>query len=332
LSYSIVRKICYNFAVPKKPEYPGKNREGQKTWEYKMLLLKTNSLFIVFTFFVGIIFLAISSCCTTFPERTLKKFPYGLKKIVTLKIVTYNVRDIIIVSNHRPERMRAIGKRLCTLDPDLVGFQESFVEEDRNILINELEKGSRLKYHHYYPSCMFGSGLLISSASPIRETSFHQYEDSNPSYKVWEGDYWAGKGVALARIELPNSNGYIDFFNTHTQAGYGNPEYKIVRERQMKELVEFMITSRENIAPAFLAGDMNCEPGEDALEILIKDAPLLRIMKIDSGKDHVFAIKNSNYSIKTLDTIRIDGVIIIDREPIPLSNHSGFMTTVQISP
>jgi len=297
-----------------------------------MLLLKTNSLFIVFTFFVGIIFLTISSCCPTFPERTLKKLPYGLKKIVTLKIVTYNVRDIIIVSNHRPERMRAIGKRLCTLDPDLVGFQESFVEEDRNILINELEKGSRLKYHHYYPSRMFGSGLLISSASPIRETSFHQYEDSNPSYKVWEGDYWAGKGVALARIELQNSNGYIDFFNTHTQAGYGNPEYKIVRERQMKELVKFMITSRENIAPAFLAGDMNCEPGEDALEILIKDAPLLRIMKIDSGKDHVFAIKNSNYSIKTLDTIRIDGVIIIDREPIPLSNHSGFMTTVQISP
>ena len=55
-------------------------------------------------------------------------------------------------------------------------------------------------------------------------------------------------------------------------------------------------------------------------------------MKIDSGNDHVFAIKNSNYSIETLDTIRIDGVIMIDKEPIPLSDHSGFMTTVQISP
>jgi sphingomyelin phosphodiesterase 2 len=179
---------------------------------------------------------------------------------------------------------------------------------------------------------MVGSGLLIASAFPIRETSFHQYEDSNPSYKVWEGDYWAGKGVALARIELPKSNGYVDFFNTHAQAGYGNPEYKIVRERQLIELVKFMNKSRENIAPAFLVGDMNCEPGEDALEIPIKDAHLLRIMKIDSGDDHIFAIKNSNYSIKTLDTIRIDGVIMIDKEPIPLSDHSGFMTTVQISP
>jgi endonuclease/exonuclease/phosphatase family metal-dependent hydrolase len=308
------------------------NREAQNAREYKMLLLKPKPLFIVFTFFIGIITLTISSCWPTFPERTLKKLPYGLKKIVTLKIVTYNIRDIIIVSSHCPERMHAIGKRLCTLDPDLVGFQESFVEEDRKILINELEKGSRLKYHQYYPSRMVGSGLLISSASPIREASFHQYEDSNPGYKVWEGDYWAGKGVALARIELPNSNGYVDFFNTHTQAGYGNPEYKIVRERQMIELVKFMITSRENIAPAFLVGDMNCEPGEDAFELPIKDAHLLRIMKIDSGNDHVFAIKNSNYSIKTLDTIRIDGVIMIDREPIPLSDHSGFMTTVQISP
>ena len=306
--------------------------EPQNTRQYNMLLLKIKPLFIVFTFFVGIISLTINSCCPTFPERTLKKLPYDLKKNVTLKIVTYNVRDIIIVSSHRPERMHAIGKRLCTLDPDLVGFQESFVEEDRNILINELEKGSRLKYHQYYPSRMVGSGLLISSAYPIRETSFHQYEDSNPSYKVWEGDYWAGKGVALARIELPNSNGYVDFFNTHTQAGYGNPEYKIVRERQMIELVKFMNKSRENIAPAFLVGDMNCEPGEDAFELPIKDAHLLRIMKIDSGNDHVFAIKNSNYSIETLDTIRIDGVIMIDREPIPLSDHSGFMTTVQISP
>ena len=264
------------------------NREAQNTRKYKMLLLKSKPLFIVFTFFVGIISLTISSCCPAFPERTLKKLPYGLKRIVTLKIVTYNVRDIMIVSRHRPERMHAIGKRLCTLDPDLVGFQESFVEEDRKILINELEKGSRLKYHQYYPSRLVGSGLLISNASPIRETSFHQYEDSNPSYKVWEGDYWAGKGVALARIELPNSNGYIDFFNTHTQASYGNPEYKIVRERQMMELVKFMITSRENIAPAFLVGDMNCKPGEDALEIPIKDVPLFRIMKIDSDDDHIF--------------------------------------------
>lgn len=297
-----------------------------------MLLLKRKPFFIAFTLFVGIVTLTISSCCTTFPERTLKNLPYCLKKIVTLKIVTYNVRDIMIVSSHRPERMRAIGKRLCTLDPDIVGFQESFIEEDRKILMNELEKGSRLKYHQYYPSRMVGSGLLISSAFPIRETSFHQYEDSNPSYKVWEGDYWAGKGVALARIELPHGNGYVDFFNTHTQAGYGNPEYKIVRKKQAKGLVKFMNESRENIAPAFLVGDMNCGPGEDAFEIAIKDAYLLRIMKIDSGDDHIFAIRNSNYSIKTLDTIRIDGVIIIDKQLIPLSDHSGFVTTVQISP
>ena len=93
-----------------------------------------------------------------------------------------------------------------------------------------------------------------------------------------------------------------------------------------------MNESRENIAPAFLVGDMNCGPGEDAFEIAIKDAYLLRIMKIDSGKNHILAVRNSNYSIRILDTICIDGVIIIDKKPIPLSDHSGFMTTVQITP
>ena len=295
-------------------------------------MLIRKSFFIALSLFIGIATLTISSCWSTFPESRLKKLPNGLKKTVTLKIVTYNISDIMIVSTHRPERMRAIGKKLCTLDPDIVGFQESFIEEDRKILVDELEKGSRLKYHQYYPSRLVGSGLLISSAFPIKETSFHQYEDSNPSYKVWEGDYWAGKGVALARIELPNNNGYFDFFNTHAQAGYGNPEYRIVRKKQMKGLVKFMNESRENIAPAFLVGDMNCGPGEDAFEIAIKDAYLLRIMKIDSGKNHILAVRNSNYSIRILDTICIDGVIIIDKKPIPLSDHSGFMTTVQITP
>ena len=308
------------------------SREAQTLRGYNILLLKPKIFLIVFTLFVGIGTLTLSSSWTTFPERTLNKLPHGLKKSVTLKIITYNVKNIMVVSGHRPERMHAIGKRLCILDPDLVGFQESFVEEARHVLINELEKGSRLKYHQYYPSRMVGSGLLVSSAFPIREASFHQYEDSNPSHKVWEGDYWAGKGVALARIELPKRTGYVDFFNTHTQAGYGEPEYKIVRERQIKRLVKFMNKSRENLAPAFLVGDMNCGPGEDAFELAIKDDHLLRIMKIDSGRDHIFAIKNSHYSIKVLDTIRIDGVIIIDKEPIPLSDHSGYMTTVQISP
>ncbi len=99
----------------------------------------------------------------------------------------------MVVSDYRPERMQAIAEKLCKIDPDIVGFQECFIESDREILITELKRNSRLKYHFYYPSRLVGSGLLISSAFPLIEKSFHQFKASNPAYKVWEGDYWAGK-------------------------------------------------------------------------------------------------------------------------------------------
>jgi len=268
---------------------------------------------------------------TTFPEYTLKALPNDFKKPITLRIMTYNVKDIMIVSHYRSERMHAIALKLCELDPDIVGFQEAFVESDRTILIEELKINSRLKFHFYYPSRLTGSGLLISSAFPIIEKSFHQFKDSNPSYKVWEGDYWAGKGVALARLKLPNNNGHIDFFNTHAQASYGNPEYDIVRKSQMTELAEFMNGSRESTSLAVLAGGMNCGPGGDDFETAVKNASLIRIMKTESLIDHIFAVNNPDYKIDVLDTSTINGYISIDDKSIPFSDHSGYMTTIRIS-
>src|SRR5690606_22364249 len=143
-------------------------------------------------------------------------------------------------------------------DPDIVGFQEAFIARDRAVLQQRLA-GSRLTQFQYYASGSVGSGLFIASAYPIRETWFCRFIDSNPWHKFSEGDWWAGKGVALARIELPV--GMVDFFNTHAQAGYGNPAYDLVREKQMTQLAGFVNDARLRTAPALLVGDMNCRIG-----------------------------------------------------------------------
>src|SRR5690606_4091093 len=127
-----------------------------------------------------------------------------------------------------------IAERLVALDPDIVGFQEAFIAADREVLQAGLA-ASRLQHFQYYASGTVGSGLLIASAFPIREAWFCRFSKSNPWYKFNEGDWWAGKGVALARLELPEGGGFIDFYNTHAQAGYGNPAYKVVRNFQMAE-------------------------------------------------------------------------------------------------
>ena len=70
----------------------------------------------------------MSSCAGTgIPEIALSKLSQGLIKPVTLKIVTFNIHDIYFVSTDRTERMRAIANKLSGLDPDIVGFQESFI-------------------------------------------------------------------------------------------------------------------------------------------------------------------------------------------------------------
>ena len=266
------------------------------------------------------------------PGVTLNRQARGLTKPVSLKIVTFNIQDIYVASTDRAKRMRAIADKLCMLDPDIVGFQESFIKRDRNLLIEKLKKSSRLQYHQYYPSRVVGSGLLISSAFSITETAFLRFKDSNPFYRINEGDWWAGKGVALARVELPDGDGIIDFYNTHAQADYGHSTHRIVRRNQMSELAGFVNESRGGTTPALLVGDMNCRIGADDFEAAVRGANLLRAMNIDSSLDHIFTVKDSRYTFEILDTIRIAEQIDTKKGLIPMSDHYGYMSTILITP
>lgn len=251
---------------------------------------------------------------------------------ITLRIVTFNVQDLFIAGRQRIKRMRAIGDKLAELDPDIVGFQEAFIEKDRQMLIESLSQ-SRLKFHHYFPSGIMGSGLLIASAYPIRETFFHRYAASNPWYKIWEGDWWAGKGVALARLELPGGRSCLDIYNTHTQAGYRNHvyiytnDYNDVRSRQMVEAASFINSTRTGISPAFFVGDMNCGQGSENFEIAVKNANLMRIMTVGSGVDHIFAVRDTRYVFEVMG-----GTAITDYKGLRLSDHSGYMSIIRITP
>ena len=256
--------------------------------------------------------------------------PPPFSKPLTLKVVTFNIQDLGFVSEERPRRMRGIGAVLNILDPDIVGFQESFIEEDRGILINELAT-TRLQHHQYYPSATAGSGLLVSSAFPIKEVYFHRYTVANQFYKLWEGDWWAGKGVSLSRLELPNGS-QIDFYNTHAQAGYGNPDYDIVRKQQMTELAEFVNASQCTTTPTFLVGDMNCRPGDADFEVAVSGAGLVRTMIGESRIDHIFAVQNDRYGFKTVETVPIDQTVKLGEKELELSDHTGWMSTIEIVP
>lgn len=257
--------------------------------------------------------------------------PAPLSKEVTLKIVTFNIQDLLVVARDHVARMKAIGETLTQLDPDIVGIQEGFIEKHRKVLLDALST-SRLKYSQYYPSATVGSGKFILSAYPIVEAFFHRYTVSNPWYKFYEGDWWAGKGVGLARIQLPEGAGFVDFYDTHLQAGYGNPAYVPVREAQMCQLVSFIKKSATGTSPAFLVGDLNCDTDSEAFKIAQNDGGLERLMTMESHIDHILGLRNAKYVFETLVTQPIQRTITVPGGKNTLSDHTGWISTIRIKP
>lgn len=265
-------------------------------------------------------------------KSALLKSPVApLHAPLTLKIATFNIQDTWVVGQNRPERMRAIGTKLSILDPDLVGFQEAFIEKDIAILKEEL-KSSRLQHWQYYPSGAVGSGVLIASVWPIVEVFFHQYTVAGQWWKIYQGDGAAGKGVGLARVQLPDGAGYIDLFNTHAQAGYGNSYYDVVREQQMTEFGQFISGARLPTCPTFAVGDLNARIGEPDYEAAIKNGKLKRLMLKESRIDHILAVDDPAYSYEVLDTEEIAEHFSIRGKELELSDHSGWMSTIRITP
>jgi endonuclease/exonuclease/phosphatase family metal-dependent hydrolase len=276
--------------------------------------------------------LVFDSCSSQELESKEKPSAARLSKPITLKIVTFNVWDSYFFPDHK-RRMIEIGKFLARQDPDLVGIQEAFIEKDRELLLDQL-KDSRLKYWEYFPSGAMGSGLMIISAFPLQETDFHKYSENGKWYKPWQGDWYAGKGAAHARIKLPEDIGHIDFYNTHAVAGYEKQDDLHTEDRvvQMKELAAFIKETSAEAFPAILVGDINCSPGSTEYQALIEQAMLTRLMNIDSGVDHIFGMENPDYRILLIDTREFSHFTSEEDEELRMSDHDSYISRIQIEP
>jgi sphingomyelin phosphodiesterase 2 len=250
--------------------------------------------------------------------------PEPLSEPATLKLVTFNVQNLYFVGRNRPARMRAIGAKLAELDPDIACFQECFVPADRQILIDALG-ATRLRHFEYFQSGTVGSGLLIASAYPIVETYFHRYAATNEWYRLWEGDWWAGKGIALARVQLPQ--GMIDVFNTHAQATYGREANRRVRLQQMRDAAAFIRDARSGTSPAFALGDWNCRAGDPDHDLLVAEAGLTCLMDDVRRIDLIFGVDDARYAYELTD------FVVMDRhDGLRMSDHKGYMSTIRITP
>jgi len=227
--------------------------------------------------------------------------------------------------------MELIGRTLTTLNPDVVGIQEAFIAKDRAVLQEQL-KYSRLQNYAYFDYGIVNSGLMILSAFPILETEFHQFTSKGKWYKIWQGDYWAGKGIAMARLAI--LGGELEFYNTHAQASYHKKgerdEYGDVRMGQMQEICDFLKNKSNSINPAIFVGDFNSTTGMKEYNFLVKEADLQRMLTVATEWDHVFAVRKANWEYTASPTRLLTTAKTENGEEIRLSDHDGYMTTITI--
>ena len=256
----------------------------------------------------------------------------SLRKPVELGIVTFNIQDLYLASQYRRPRMAAIAEILCELKPDIVGLQEAFISADRDLLLRGLA-GCGLTHSHYFAGGVVGSGLLIVSRFPIEETRFRLYSVACPWYRLDQGDWWAGKGVALARIRLPEENGVLDFYDTHLQARYTEGGYLAERKTQLGEMKRFVAKTALEGAPAALVGDFNTMLGSKELSEAFPEKEFRRLMTIPSRIDHICGKEDSRYSYEVMGSREIRKMIPLSNgKSTPLSDHPGYMSRIRIAP
>lgn len=205
---------------------------------------------------------------------------------VTFSILSLNCWGLKYISKHRSSRFKAISAYLKEGLYDFVCLQEVWVKSDYLFLASELVEV--LPHSKYFESGIIGSGLCIFSKVPIRRFFFMPFQANGYYYKVWHGDWFSGKGVALCQVIY---NGLVvNLLTTHTHVETSGSEYVAHRVTQAVCLVDMISLCLERADITILAGDLNSDP----------DGPLFNLLSRLSGLYDAFMTAESHFTHPTL--------------------------------
>ncbi|MEM9069202.1 MAG: endonuclease/exonuclease/phosphatase family protein [Myxococcota bacterium] len=173
----------------------------------------------------------------------------------SIRVVSWNVWGVPIVSPSIDARMAAVVPALQELDPDVVALQEVWQEEHGDFLTERLREAGYPHVQHIRGEGREG-GLLVASRWPMEELEYLPYSMGQVGIVPWHVDFMANKGAVQMRIRAPG--GDFTFVNTHLQASYGG-RYTAVRLSQSLQLANAV----DRLAgPLILAGDVNSRQWE----------------------------------------------------------------------
>lgn len=177
-----------------------------------------------------------------------------------IEVITLNCWGLKYISKFTTERITHIAEELSRGTSDIVCLQEIWQQEHWAIIKRKV--AARLPHAKFFYSGMMGSGLAILSRYPIIQTDMRPYTLNGRPQAFFRGDWFVGKGVASAILELPGGR-LCQVFNTHMHAPYNEvvDTYLCHRTAQAWELHKMLGMSVRAGYITFATGDFNSVPG-----------------------------------------------------------------------
>ncbi|GFP58112.1 hypothetical protein ACSS6W_006952 [Trichoderma asperelloides] len=203
---------------------------------------------------------------------------YATPPVTQIRLLSLNCWGLLFISDLRTPRLAEIGRQLALLDPppDIVCLQECWTRDDYQAICKAA--ADILPYGKFYNSGAFGGGLALLSRWPVETSSMFRYPLNGRPTAFWRGDWYVGKGVAIAGVRYgPGEDDVIEVFNTHTHAPYeSGPKdtYLCHRTAQAWEISKLLRAASLSGRLVVALGDFNMTPRSLPHRIITARTPL----------------------------------------------------------
>uniref|UniRef100_A0A8C6TAU6 sphingomyelin phosphodiesterase n=1 Tax=Neogobius melanostomus TaxID=47308 RepID=A0A8C6TAU6_9GOBI len=261
---------------------------------------------------------------------------------VAVQVFSLNCWGIRYLSKQCAQRFAMIGDMLSNGEHDIVLLQEVWSEKDFLGLKKKLAFSH--PHSHYFKSGVIGSGLAIFCKYRIHDTFLYRYSLNGYPYMAHHGDWFGGKAVGLAIIQIGNltANVYV----THLHAEYCREKDSYLPHRivQAWELQQFIRHTSAGADAVIVGGDLNMHPQDLGSRLLrsytgLRDA-YLETSQFDGCEDELGPFEKG---------IRIDYILFkgsakaeihcdwmsttkgsIPEKPFPYSDHEALTVELRV--
>jgi endonuclease/exonuclease/phosphatase family metal-dependent hydrolase len=247
---------------------------------------------------------------------------------VKLRVLTWNVWGVPLVSTHLQARMRALPEAIAALEPDVILLQELWQKDDGELVARGLERHGYAFTHHFATTPHGKTGLFIAARWPLGAGTYRPFAIGRLPHSLWHLDWLVSKGIATCVLETPLGPVLVE--NTHLQAQYVTDTYVAERLSQASEIV---ILDRSELGrPLILGGDFNSTASDLARAILHTSGGFSDALQ-SHAPDTVYVRDGGAITIQVrqvrpaLDEPRL----LADGARTPLSDHAAVIVDLELT-